>query len=88
MKREPGSLDWVTPEKYVGPAMLVILAVAATLVFWLASRGDVEMAILTLLGAVCLLLVGIADLLGELIRLGRRDETAAEGSEPVAPAAE
>lgn len=73
MKREPGSLEWVTPAKYVGPAMLVILVVAAVLVLWFVSRGDADAAILTLLGTVCLLLVGIADLLGELIRLGRRE---------------
>ena len=67
MEHEPRSLSWVTPAKYVGPAMVIILLVAGLLAGWFAFEEKFNEAIITLLFATCLLLVGIADLLGELI---------------------
>lgn len=72
MRREPGSLPWVTPAKYVGPGMLAVLFAAGTLVAWFVSEGRLDAAIVTLLAALCFLIVGIADLLGELIRLSAK----------------
>ena len=73
MGQEPRSLPWVTPPKYVGPAMVIILLVAGVLAGWFAINERFNEAIITLLFATCFLLVGIADLLGELIMLtGRR----------------
>ena len=72
MEQEPRSLAWVTPAKYVGPALLILLLVAAVLVaaFLMSARSNE--AIITLLAAICLLLVGLADLLGELIMVAAK----------------
>lgn len=72
MKEEPQNLPWVTPAKYVGPAMVVILLVAGAVAAWFAIEERFTEAIITLLFAIAFLLVAIADLLGELIRLARR----------------
>ena len=72
MELEPRSLAWVTPAKYVGPALVTLLLVAAALVATFLINGRSNEAIITLLAAICLLLVGLADLLGELIMLTTR----------------
>jgi hypothetical protein len=65
----------VTPAKYVGPAMVIILLVAGVLAGWFAINERFNEALITLLFTICFLLLGIADLLGELIMLiGRRDQ--------------
>lgn len=72
MEQKTRSLPWVTPAKYVGPAMVIILLVAGLLAGWFAIEGRFNDAIITLLFATCFLLVGIADLLGELIMLSEK----------------
>lgn len=72
MGQEPRSLPWVTPPKYVGPGLLIIFFVAAALVAVFVIDERLNEAIITLLSAICFLLVGIADLLGELIMLTER----------------
>ena len=73
MGQEPRSLPWVTPAKYVGPAMVIILLIGGVLAGWFAINERSNEAIITLLFTICFLLIGIADLLGELIMLtGRR----------------
>lgn len=72
MGLESRSLAWVTPAKYVGPALVIILLVAGVLAGSLAVNGRFNEAIITLLFGLSLLLLGIADLLGELIMLAAR----------------
>ena len=72
MQKESRSLAWVTPAKYVGPAMVIIWSVSAALAGWFAFNTKFNEAIIALLFAVSLLLVGIVDLLGELIMQGAR----------------
>jgi hypothetical protein len=72
MDQEPRSLQWVTPAKYVGPTMLIILLIAAALAAAFVINGRFNQAIVTLLFAMCFLLLGIADLLGELLMLTAR----------------
>jgi len=72
MEQEPRRLPWVTPAKHVGPAMLIVSLIAAVLVARFLINGRSNEAIITLLAAICLLLVGLADLLGELIMLTAR----------------
>ena len=67
MGQESRSLAWVTPAKYVGPAIVIILIVSGALAGWFAINGRFSEATITLLFAISLLLVAIADLLGELI---------------------
>ena len=67
MGREPRSLPWVTPAKYVGPLMVIVVLAAGVLLSLFVIRDSFDEAIITLLFSLCLLLVGIADLLGELI---------------------
>ncbi|MDQ5873192.1 MAG: hypothetical protein M3547_13415 [Acidobacteriota bacterium] len=63
----------MTPAKYVGPAIVIIFCVAGVLAVWFASNARFNEAIITLLFTICFLLLGVADLLGELIMLiGRR----------------
>jgi hypothetical protein len=72
MDQEPRSLRWVTPAKYVGPMMLIILAIAGALAAAFVINGRFNQAIVTLLFAMCFFLLGIADLLGELLMLTAR----------------
>jgi len=72
MGRELRSLPWVTPAKYVGPVMVIVLLVAGVLAGWFVINERFNEAIITLLFSMCFLLVGIADLLGELIMLTAR----------------
>jgi hypothetical protein len=72
MDQEPRSLQWVTPAKYVGPMMLIILAIAGALAAAFVVNGRFNQAIVTLLFAMCFFLLGIADLLGELLMLTAR----------------
>ena len=73
MGQEPRSVSWVTPAKYVGPAIVIIFCVAGVLAVWFAINARFNEAIITLLFTICFLLLGLADLLGELIMLiGRR----------------
>jgi len=73
MWQETRSLPWVTPAKYVGPTMVILSLVAGALVGTFVITARFNEAIITLLSTVCFLLLGIADLLGELIMLiGRR----------------
>ena len=72
MVQEPRSLPFVTPAKYVGPAMLILVLVAGVFVGTFVINARFNEAIITLLSTICLLLVGIADLLGNLIMLPER----------------
>ena len=72
MGQEPRSLPWVTPAKYVGPVMVIILLVAGALVAMFVISERFNEAIITLLFTMCFLLLGIADLLGELIMLAAK----------------
>jgi uncharacterized membrane protein HdeD (DUF308 family) len=72
MSQELRSLQWVTPAKYVGPMMVIILVIAAALVATFVIKDRLNEAIITLLFAMCFLLLGVADLLGELIMLTGR----------------
>lgn len=67
MDKQSRSLSWVTPAKYVGPMMLLFSlgGLIIAIVFSLDKRFSE--AIVTLLIAICFLLVGLADLLGEMI---------------------
>lgn len=83
MSQEPRSLSWVTPAKYVGPAIVIVFAVTGVLAVWFAINDRFNEAIITLLFTISLLLLGIADLLGELIMLtGKRAQP--PGAEPAA----
>jgi hypothetical protein len=72
MRQESRSLAWVTPAKYVGPAIIIIWLVSVALAGWFAINARFNEAIITLLFALSLLLIGIADLIGELIILAAR----------------
>jgi hypothetical protein len=72
MDQEPRRLQWVTPAKYVGPMMLIILVIAAALAAAFVINARFNQAIITVLFAMCFLLLGIADLLGELLMLTAR----------------
>ncbi|HVR43948.1 MAG TPA: hypothetical protein VMS56_10965 [Thermoanaerobaculia bacterium] len=73
MGQEPRSLSWVTPAKYVGPLMLAIVFIGGAIGYFLVAEEKVAEAALVGFFTICFLLVGIADLLGELIILaGRR----------------
>lgn len=75
MAQESRSFSWVTPAKYVGPAIVIIFGVTGVLAFWFASNERFNEAIVTLLFTISFLLLGIIDLLGELIMLtGRRTQ--------------
>jgi hypothetical protein len=74
MSQSPEKLWWVTAPKYVGPLVLVAVFVAIAFVTLFVGKGMINEAILTCLGAVVLLLVGVVDLLGELVTSGRRIE--------------
>jgi uncharacterized Tic20 family protein len=52
--------------------MVIVLLVAVVLVGWFVMNGRFNEATITLLSTLCLLLVGITDLLGELIMLATR----------------
>jgi hypothetical protein len=72
MEQEPRHLPWVTPAKYVGPSLVILALVTTVLVATFLINGRSNEAIITLLAAICLFLVGLADLLGELIVLTAR----------------
>jgi hypothetical protein len=72
MSQSPEKLWWVTAPKYVGALTLVVFLAAIAFVTFFVSRGMINEAILTCVVAVVLLLVGVYDLLGELITIGRR----------------
>jgi len=78
MSQSPEKLWWVTVPKYVGPLMVVAVFAAVVFVTLFVERGMINEAILTCLGAAVLVLVGVVDLLGELIRIGRRIENSFE----------
>ncbi|HKY32161.1 MAG TPA: hypothetical protein VJV23_06470 [Candidatus Polarisedimenticolia bacterium] len=69
MSQDFRGLQWVTPARYVGPMMLIVLSIGALLGLIFAGNGRVNEAVLVLLFTICFLLIGIADLLGELIKL-------------------
>lgn len=70
----PRHLTWVTPARYVGPAIVILFLALSALAAWLAIEGRPNEGILALLFAIGLLLLGIADLLGEIIMLLARSE--------------
>ncbi len=72
MGQEQQSLSWVTPAKYVGPAVVIIFIILGLLAGWFAISESFTEAIITLLFAICFLLLGIIDLVGELILLARK----------------
>ena len=56
MAQEPRSLSWVTPAKYVGPAIVIIFAVTGGLAAWFAMDERFNEAIVTLLFTISFLL--------------------------------
>ena len=78
MNQSSEKLWWVTAPKHVGPLMLVAVFAAIGFVTLFVGKGMINEAILTCLGALVLLLVGVVDLLGELITIGRRIENSLE----------
>ena len=78
MNQSSEKLWWVTAPKHVGPLMLVAVFAAIAFVTLFVGRGMINEAILTCLGALVLLLVGVVDLLAELITIGRRIENSLE----------
>lgn len=74
----PEVLKWATPARLVGPAILIAIFLGFTFAALLALNGRMGVAILAGLGAITLALVGLADLLAELIAIGRRIEKALE----------
>lgn len=73
MPKESTKLPWATPARYVGPAMVVLMLAGIAVAFWFASDQQFDQAIITLLITACFLLVGLADLLAEVIGLLRQD---------------
>ncbi len=71
MNETSEKIRWATPPKYVGPACLVVVFVAALLAGIFIAKGMISEAMLVLVGAGVLLLAGIIDLLAELIMIGR-----------------
>ncbi|HUP19463.1 MAG TPA: hypothetical protein VM778_05870 [Gemmatimonadota bacterium] len=61
----------MTPAKYVGPAMVVLLLLGGAAAGALIATGRVGEAMVALLFAIGFLLLVLADLLGELIMLTR-----------------
>jgi hypothetical protein len=80
MSQSPERVWWVTPPKYVAPLAMVVSFAALVLVGFFVWRGMIDAAILTCVGAVGFLLIGIYDLLGELISIGRRIADSAESN--------
>jgi len=74
MTQSSEKIWWATPPKYVGPLMVLAVLAAVALVSIFVGKGMLNEAMLTCLGAVVLLLVGLLDLLAELIAIGRRLE--------------
>lgn len=73
MNEDLQNLKWVTSAKLVGPLLVVILVVGALVAGWFVASERFAEAIITLLFALCLILAGLADLLGELIMLVARN---------------
>ncbi|MGH7482026.1 MAG: hypothetical protein ACRELV_07715 [Longimicrobiales bacterium] len=73
MAKQPRSLPWVTPAKYVGPAMVVLFFVGGAVAATFLINAQFDEAIITLLFTIGFLLIGIADLLGELIMVTGRE---------------
>lgn len=81
MGKEQRSLPWVTPPKIVGPGIVVVFSIAAAVVAMFVLNGNTNGAIITLLCAICFLLIGIADLLGELIMISAKRVQPPEAAE-------
>jgi len=80
MSQSPDKVWWVTPPKYVAPLAMVFCFVALVLIVFFVLRGMINEAILTCVGLVAFLLVGIYDLLGELITIGRKIEASSQSN--------
>ena len=78
MNQSTQKIWWATPPTFVGPLMVLAVIVAAALEVIFVGKGMIDEAILTCLGAAVLLLVGLLDLLAELIAIGRRIEQSLE----------
>jgi hypothetical protein len=69
MSDDARALRWVTPARIVGPSMVAILFIGAAVAGGFAATGRLMEAIVALLFAIMFLLLGLADLIGELIML-------------------
>ena len=81
MNQSPERLWWATAPKHVGPIMLVVCFLAGVvLVSLFFAKGTIDEAILTCLGALVLLLMGVVDLLAELIAITLRIDKSLESN--------
>jgi hypothetical protein len=78
MSQSREKLWWATAPNYVGGFVLIAFFAAVALVLIFVGRGMINEAILVCLGALVLLVVGVIDLLAELIVIGQRIEKSLE----------
>lgn len=76
--QSPEKLWWATPPNLVGPLIIVIFVIGSGLMALFVSLGKIDEAILSCLGMLVVMLVAVADLLAELIAIGRRIEKSLE----------
>ena len=74
MNQETKTLWWATSPSLVGPIMVIVFVGALALAAYFVKQDMTDMAILTCLGALVLMLLGVVDLVAELIMIGRRLE--------------
>jgi UDP-N-acetylmuramyl pentapeptide phosphotransferase/UDP-N-acetylglucosamine-1-phosphate transferase len=68
---------WTRP-RYVGVGAVAICVIAAFLVLLFVNKGKLSEAVVVTTGTLCLLVVGLMDLLAALIRSTRGVEAALE----------
>lgn len=68
MKREKYAEWWATPPKLVGPLVIILVFVVATLCGFFVVSGRFQEAILTCAAGAVLIMVSLVDLVAELIR--------------------
>ncbi|MGD0037919.1 MAG: hypothetical protein ABSC53_11585 [Bacteroidota bacterium] len=76
--QSPEKLWWATPPSLVGPLILIIFFIGVALVAMFVASGKIDAAILTSLGVIVFIFVAVADLLAELIAIGRRIDKSLE----------
>ena len=80
MNHSTERLWWASAPKHVGPIMLVVVLAGFVLVSLFIAKGKIDEAILTCLGALVLLLMGVVDLLAELIAITLRIDKSLESN--------
>lgn len=74
MNQESKKLWWATSPILVGPLVIAVAIATLVLSAYFVKQDMTDLAIITCLGALVLVLMAVVDLLGELIMIGRRLE--------------